>query len=91
MRRRRLSSGRDPSRAPKALKTIFRIEHDGVVGVIESPNEIDPARPLAQQLQVKIGFDGAAARLDAEAFEPRARLVVLKLMNHLHDELGIDG
>lgn len=73
------------------MKTIYRVAHDGVVGVIESPDEIEPAQPLAQQLWVKIGFDKAAPPLDADDFEARVRLVVLELLNHLRDELGIDG
>lgn len=72
------------------MKTIYTTEHDGVVGVIESPDEFDPARSLAEQLIVKIGFNPAAPRIDTEDFEPRARLVVLELLNHLHDKLGIE-
>ena len=72
------------------MKTIYRIERDGVVGVIESPDEIDPLQPLADQLIVKIGFSPLAPRLDPDDFEPRARLVVLELLNHLHDKLGIE-
>ncbi len=71
------------------MKTIYTTEHNGVIGMIESPDEIDPARPLAEQLRVKIGFDRAAPPLDTEDFEPRARLVVLELLSHLHEELGI--
>ena len=72
------------------MKTIYHVEHDGVVGVIESPDVIDPAQPLAKQLVVKIGFSGDAPWLDADDFEPRARLVVLELLNHIHNELGIE-
>ena len=72
------------------MKTIYRVEHDGVIGVIESPDEIDPDQPLAKQLIVKIGFSAEAPWLDTEDFEPRARLVVLELLNHIHDELKID-
>jgi hypothetical protein len=66
------------------MKIIYRVEQDGVIGVIESPDEIDSAQPLAQQLIVKIGFSRAAPRLDTDDFEPRARLVVLELF---HDQL----
>lgn len=72
------------------MKTIYRVKHDGVIGVIESPDAVSPNLPLAQQLIVKIGFDPRAPRLDSEDFEPRARLVVLELLNHLHGELGIE-
>ena len=72
------------------MKTIYRVAHDGVVGVIESPDEIDPAQPLAKQLWVKIGFDKAAPPLDAEDVEAAVRLVVLELLSHLHDQIGID-
>lgn len=72
------------------MKTIYRVEHDGVVGVIESPDEINSARPIAEQLIVKIGVTGEAPQLHPEDFEPRARLVVLELLNHLHNELGIE-
>ncbi len=67
------------------MKTIYRVEHDGVIGVIESPDAISPNLPLAQQLIVKIGVEPTAPRLETEDFEPRARLVVLELLNHLHD------
>lgn len=73
------------------MKTIYHVEHDGVVGVIESPDEIDSTRPLAEQLIVKIGFSPTAPRLGADDFEPRARLVILELLNHLHSTLGIEG
>jgi hypothetical protein len=69
---------------------MYRVAHDGVGGVIESPEKIDPARPLAEQLRMKIGFESSAPPLDAEDFEARVRLVMLELLNHLHDELGID-
>jgi hypothetical protein len=72
------------------MKIIYHVEHDGVVGVIESPDDIDPAQPLAKQPMVKIGFSGDAPWLDTEDFEPRARLVVFELLNHLQNELGID-
>ena len=72
------------------MKTIYHVEHDGVVGVIESPDVIDPARPLAKQLTVKIGFSADAPWLDTEDFEPRVRLVVLELQNHLREAFGID-
>ena len=72
------------------MKTIYHVEHDGVVGVIESPDDIDPAQPLAKQLIVKIGFSADAPWLDTDDFEPRARLVVLELLNHIHNELGLD-
>lgn len=68
------------------MKTIYRVEHDGVVGVIESPDEINSTRPLAEQVIVKIGVIPDAPRLDTEDFEPRARLVVLELLSYLHDE-----
>jgi hypothetical protein len=71
------------------MKIIYRVEYDGVVGVIESPDEIDPAQPLAEQLIVKIGFSQDAPPLDTADFEPRSRLVVLELLNHLHEKLGI--
>jgi hypothetical protein len=72
------------------MKVIYRIERDGVIGLIESPDEIDPTRPLAEQLRVKIGFSGEASPLDSEDFKPRARLVVLELQNYIRDELGIE-
>jgi hypothetical protein len=71
------------------MKIIYRVEHDGVVGVIASPDNIDPAQPLSEQLIVKIGFSPDAPPLDTADFEPRSRLVVLELLNYLHDELGI--
>jgi hypothetical protein len=73
------------------VRTIYCVAHDGVVGVIESPEKIDPARPLGPQLRVKIGFQSGAPPLDAEDFKARVRLVILELLNHLHDELGVDG
>jgi hypothetical protein len=72
------------------MKIIYRVERDGVIGVIESPDNIDPAQPLAKQLMVKIGFSGDAPWLATDDFGPRARLVVLELLNYLHDELGIE-
>lgn len=72
------------------MKIIYRVEHDGVIGVIESPDDIDPAQPLAKQLMVKIGFAGDAPWLDTDDFEPRARLVVLELLNHIQIVLGIE-
>jgi hypothetical protein len=72
------------------MKIIYRVEHDGVVGVIESPDDIDSAQPLAEQLMVKIGFSDDSPWLDTDDFDPRARLVVLELLNHLHDEFGIE-
>jgi hypothetical protein len=73
------------------MKMIYRVEHDGVIGVIESPDEIDSARPLANQLMVKIGFSGDAPSLDTEDFEPRVGLVVLELRNFLRAEYGLEG
>jgi hypothetical protein len=72
------------------MKTIYQTVHNGVVGSIVQPNEIDPNRPFAEQLQVMIGFDQEAPRLTTEEFEPRARLVVLELRNYLRDEFGLD-
>jgi hypothetical protein len=72
------------------MKTIYRVEHDGVVGVIESPDEIDSTQPLSKQLIVKIGFSQDAPPLDTADFEPRSRLVVLELLNYLQNELGIE-
>lgn len=72
------------------MKNIYRIEQDGVVGVIECPDHLDPDRPLAEQLQIRIGFDNRAPRIDADDFAPRAQLVMLALLNYLRDELGID-
>jgi hypothetical protein len=42
--------------AADPMKIIYHVEHDGVTGVIESPDDIDPGQPLAKQLIVKIGF-----------------------------------
>lgn len=72
------------------MKIIYRVEHDGVIGVIESPDKINTDRPLAKQLIVKIGFSQDAPPLDTADFEPRSRLVVLELLNYLHDDLGIE-
>ena len=73
------------------MNIIYRVEHDGVIGVIESPDDIDPAQPLAKQLMVKIGFSGDAPCLDTEDFEPRVRLVVLELRNYLRAEFGLEA
>ena len=73
------------------MNIIYRVEHDGVIGVIESPDDIDPAQPLAKQLMVKIGFTGDAPCLDTEDFEPRVRLVVLELRNYLRTEFELDA
>lgn len=54
-----------------------------MIGVIESPDEIDPGRPLAEQLTVKVGVDPNAPQLSADEFEPRARLIVLELHNYI--------
>ena len=91
MRRWALPVRRDPTRTSKAVKTIYRVVHNGVVGVIESPRKIDPAWPLAQQLYVKIGGESGAPPPGDEDFEAGVRLVMLELLNHLHDEFGIDG
>jgi hypothetical protein len=72
------------------MKTIYRTEHDGVVGIIVSPDNVEPERPLVEQLQVIIGFDQDAPRLDTDEFEPRARLVVLELRNYRREEFGMD-
>lgn len=72
------------------MKIIYRVERDGVVGVIESPDDIDPAQPLAEQLMVKIGFSDDGPWLDTDDFDPRARLVVLELLNYLRSEFGIE-
>lgn len=72
------------------MKIIHRVEHDGVIGVIESSGEIDPAQPLAKQLIVKIVFSADAPWLDTEDFEPRSRLLVLELLNHINNDLGIE-
>jgi len=69
------------------MKIIFRVEHHGAIGVIESPVEIKSAQPLAEQLIVKIGFDPAASRLDADEFDTQARLVVLELRSYIRAEL----
>jgi hypothetical protein len=71
------------------MKIIYHVEHDGVMRVIQSPDHVDPAQPLAEQLTVKIGFTCHTPRHDTEDFEPRARLAVLELLNHLHNEIGI--
>jgi len=71
------------------MKTIYETMHDGVVGRVVEPDEIDPDQPYAEQLQVMIGFDPEAPRLSTEEFEPRARLVVLELQNYLRDEYGM--
>lgn len=72
------------------MKTIYRIDRDGVIGLIESPDEIDPTRPLVDQLTVKIGVTDDVPRLDPEDFKPRAQLVVLELQNYIHHELGVE-
>jgi hypothetical protein len=72
------------------MKTIYETNHDGVIGVIEEPEHIDPKRPLSEQLIVKIGFDPEAGWIDTADFEPRARLVVLELLNHIENDLGIE-
>lgn len=72
------------------MKVIFQVDHDGVIGVVESPEEVDPLRPLAEQMQVKIGVNESGRRLDPEGFGARARLVIPELKNYLRDELGID-
>jgi hypothetical protein len=72
------------------VKIIYHVEQNGVVGVIESPDVVDPVKPLAKQLIVKIGFSADAPWLDTADFEPRARLVVLELLNHIHNEIGIE-
>lgn len=69
------------------MKIVYRVEHDGV---IESPDEISSAQPLAKQLIVKIGFSADAPWLDTEDFDPLARLVVLELLNHIRDESGVE-
>lgn len=71
------------------MKTIYRVEHDGAIGVIESPDGINLDKPLAEQLMVKIGVDPSAPRLDTDEFEPRARLVVLELQNYLREKFDI--
>jgi hypothetical protein len=69
--------------------TIYRTEHDGVIGLIARPDEIDPERSLSEQLIVKIGYSPDGPWLETGDFEPRARLVVLELRNFIREELGI--
>jgi len=71
------------------MKVIYRVEHDGVIGVIECPDNVNPDRPLAEQLMVKIGFSADAPWLETDDFEPRARLVVLELRNYIRDNFEI--
>jgi hypothetical protein len=71
------------------MKTVYRTEHGGVIGVIEEPATIDPERPLDEQLIVKIGVADDGTRLDVGDFESRARLVVLELRNYIEKDLGI--
>lgn len=91
MRRWRVSDVRTSLSPPIAVRIIYQVDHDGVIGVIESPDELDPGRRLAEQLRVKIGVDAAGRDLDADEFAGRARLVVLELLNHIRDEFGISG
>ncbi len=72
------------------MKTIYETVHDGVVGEIVEPDEIDPDRPWHDQLQVRIGVNEEGKCLSTEEFEPRARLVVLELRNYLREEFGLD-
>ena len=72
------------------VNIIYQVDHDGVIGVIESPDEIDPLRPLAEQMQVKIGVNDSARSLHPDEFTARARLVILELRNYLRDEWGIE-
>jgi hypothetical protein len=73
------------------MKTIYDTVHDGVVGQIVEPDDIDPDQPYADQLQVMIGVNEDGKRLSAEEFEPRARLVVLELRNYLREQFGFAG
>ena len=65
------------------MKIIYQTAHDGVIGVIESPDDIDPDRPLAEQLTIKIGVDPQSPRISPDEFEPLARLVVLELTDYI--------
>ena len=73
------------------MKVIYQVDHDGVIGVVESPEEIDPLRPLAEQMQVKIGVNDSGRNLHPDEFGARARLVILELLNYLRDEWGMEG
>jgi hypothetical protein len=73
------------------MTVIYQVDRDGVIGMIEAPDDSDPGRPLTEQWQVKIGVDPAGPELDADEFEAPARLVILELRNYLRDEWGMDG
>jgi hypothetical protein len=72
------------------MKLIYQTVHDGVIGQIIEPEGIDPSRSYAEQLQVKIGVDDDGKHLSTDEFEPRARRVVLELLNYLRDEYGME-
>jgi hypothetical protein len=71
------------------MKLIYQTSHDGVIGQVIEPDDMDASRPYAEQLQVKIGVDEQGKQLTSDDFEPRARLFVLELRNFLRDVFGM--
>jgi hypothetical protein len=65
------------------MKTIYETVHDGVVGRVVEPDELEPGKPYAEQLEVRIGVDETGARLSPDDFERLARSVVLDLHDYI--------
>src|SRR5690242_675062 len=72
-----------PRPSTSSMKTIFETVHDGVIGRIVEPDDLDPGKPYAEQLEVRIGVDDSGERLSPDDFVPLARLVVLELHNYI--------
>jgi hypothetical protein len=76
------------------MRTIYENVHDGVIGRIVEPDDLDPDKPYAEQLEVRIGVDDTGARISPDDFEPLARLIVLELHNYILEhfsELNTDS